>query len=52
MPRQLRIILIAFAIALLLFALVALVYALAPAPVLRDAIPLEPTLLVPPGGGG
>lgn len=50
MPRSLRILLIALAAALVLFAVLALVYALGPAPVLRDTFPIQPTLLVPPGG--
>lgn len=50
MPRPLRILLIVLAAALVLFAVFALVYALGPAPVLRDTIPIQSTLLSPPGG--
>lgn len=50
MPRKARIALIVVAALLMLFALAALIYALMPNPLLRDTIPVLPTLLVPPGG--
>jgi hypothetical protein len=48
MSRSTRIFLIVLGLALVLLALAALVYALQPAPLIRETLPLAPTLLAPP----